>query len=121
VGKCLGTKQDGSQCTVSVNPPQRHCWWHDPANSVKRQRAASRGGKGKANRELHDLKRQLQELADDVRAGRIERGIGSVVNQILNTRLRVVELEHKSRATQELADEVGRLEEEVRNRIGVRS
>jgi archaellum component FlaC len=117
VRKCLGTKRDGGQCTVTVNPPHKYCWWHDPANSVKRRLAASRGGKGKANRELHDLNRQLQELADEVRAGRLDRADAAVVNQILNTRLRLAELERKVKETQELSEQVEELETEIRARL----
>ena len=116
--KCLGNKRDGGRCTVTVNPPQEYCWWHDPANSAKRQLAASRGGKGKANRELHDLKRQLQELADEVRGGRLDRADAAVVNQILNTRLRLTELERKVRETETLVEQVEQLEDEVQRRIG---
>jgi hypothetical protein len=34
--RCAGTKRDGAPCTATVEPPQRYCWWHDPAN-IERQ------------------------------------------------------------------------------------
>ncbi len=37
---CLGTKRDNSPCTVTVEPPQTYCWWHDPANAQARKQAA---------------------------------------------------------------------------------
>ena len=65
-GRCAGTKRDGSPCTATVEPPQRFCWWHDPANADKRRRAASKAGKSKPSRELVGIKQRLSDLADDV-------------------------------------------------------
>jgi hypothetical protein len=67
---CRGTKRDGSRCTVSVEPPNGYCWWHDPANGEQRSRAASRGGrrtgKGRASVELRRLQGRFEDLADAV-------------------------------------------------------
>ncbi|MDP9478987.1 MAG: hypothetical protein M3R38_25460, partial [Actinomycetota bacterium] len=71
------------------------CWAHDPANAAQRRRTASRGGRGKPSREIRDLKKQLEALAEDVLGGRIDRGDAAVVNQILNTRARLIEVERK--------------------------
>lgn len=110
MAQCAGTKRDGSQCTQTVEQAQTHCWWHDPATSDKRQRAASRGGKGKASKEIRDLKRQLEDLADDVLKDRVERGAAVVVNQIINTRARLIELERKIKETEELEERIEALE-----------
>ena len=53
---CAGTKRNGERCTATVEPPQQYCRWHVPAYADERRRAASRGGKGKASRELRNLK-----------------------------------------------------------------
>jgi hypothetical protein len=45
MNRCLGIKRDNSPCTVTVEPPQTCCWWHDPSNADKRKQAAARGGK----------------------------------------------------------------------------
>jgi hypothetical protein len=86
--RCLGTKRDNSPCTVSVEPPQNYCWWHDPANAEERRRAASKGGKragrGRPTVELARLQARFEELADQVLAGTVERGIAAVVAQLLN-------------------------------------
>ena len=70
--KCRGAKRDGSQCTVTVNPPQIYCWWHDPANHERRRKAASRGGKAKASSVGKDLHALLEDITKRVVAG--ERG-----------------------------------------------
>jgi hypothetical protein len=112
--RCPGTKRDGSPCTVSVEPPQIYCWWHDPANADARQRAASKGGKrggrGRPQDELAGVKAQLQDLVRDVLAGDLETGRAAVVNQLINTRLRAIELERKIKETDELEARIEALE-----------
>jgi hypothetical protein len=109
--RCAGTKRDNSPCTATVEPPQRYCWWHDPANADKRRRAASRAGRSKPSRELSGLKTQLQDLTRDVLAGNLETGRAAVANQLINTRLRAIELERKIRETEELEARIEALEQ----------
>jgi hypothetical protein len=109
--RCLGFKQNGVQCTATVEPPLRYCWWHDPANADKRRRSASKAARSKPSREIRDLKKQLEDLAKDVLAGRVDRGNAVVVNQILNTRARLIELERKVKETEELEERLERLEQ----------
>jgi LPS O-antigen subunit length determinant protein (WzzB/FepE family) len=109
--RCAGTKRDNSPCTATVEPPQEYCWWHDPANAEKRRRAASKAGKSKPSRELVELKAQLQDLTQDVLAGRLETGRAAVANQLINTRLRAIELERKIRETDELEARIEVLEQ----------
>lgn len=82
-----------------------------PANASKRQRMASRAGSGKSSCEIRDLKKQLEDLVRDVLAGNVERGNAVVVNQILNTRARLIELERKVRETDELEERLDALEQ----------
>jgi hypothetical protein len=107
---CAGNKRDGSQCTATVEPPQTHCWWHDPANAEARRRAASRGGKAKPSRELVAVKTQLQEMANGVLTGEIDRAAASVAGQLLNIKLRAIEQERKLRETEDLEARIEALE-----------
>jgi hypothetical protein len=105
---CAGTKRDGGRCTATVEPPKTYCWWHDPTNAQARRRAAAKGGKGKAGRELTSIKQRLSELADDVLEGKTEKGVAAVVSQVLNVYLRAISVELKVKEVTELE---GRLEE----------
>jgi len=58
---------------------------------------------------MKDLKAQLEDLSNDVLAATIEPKVGAVVNQILNTRVRVIEAERRWRESDELAREVEEL------------
>ncbi len=108
--RCAGTKRDNSPCTATVEPPQRFCWWHDPANADKRRRAASKAGKSKPSRELADIKQRLSGLADDVLEGRRDKGVAAVASQVLNVYLRAVSVELKAKEQQDLIERLEALE-----------
>lgn len=115
--RCAGNKRDGGRCTVIVAPPDTYCYQHDPSRSEERKRNASKGGKSRgAPSEIADLKNQLKDLADGVLSSKIERADAVVVNQILNTRARPIELERKVRETDELEARLEALESVLKGR-----
>jgi len=122
MNRCLGTKRDNSPCTVSVEPPQTYCWWHDPANADARKQAAARGGKragrGRPQAELSDIKRRLSDLADDVLEGRRDKAVAAVVSQVLNVYLRAVSIEMKLKEQLELVERLEALEEGLQQTRG---
>jgi hypothetical protein len=99
---CAATKRDGSPCTLPSYGASDLCWAHSPQTAERRRRGQSRGGRNKPNREIADLKKQLEGLAEDVLKGQVERGTAAVVNQLLSTRLRAIELERKIREQDEI-------------------
>jgi hypothetical protein len=101
---------------VVVGPGQTHCYAHDPGRAEERKRNASRGGKSKGNSEIADLKKQLRDLAADVLTGEVGRSEAAVVNQILNTRARLIELERKIREQEELEARLEALEDVLKAR-----
>ncbi len=116
--RCAGTKRDNSPCTATVEPPQRYCWWHDPANADKRRRAASKAGKSKPSRELTGIKQRLSDLAAAVLEGRQDRADAAVAGQLFNTYLRAVSVELKAREQQELTERLEALEEALKRSQG---
>ena len=118
--KCAGTKRDNSPCTATVEPPQRFCWWHDPGNADKRRRAASKAGKAKPNRELASIKTRLSDLADDVLADKVEKGVAAVASQVLNVYLRAMSVELRVREQMELIERLESLEEGLEQQRGER-
>ena len=115
MNRCLGTKRDNSPCTVSVEPPQTYCWWHDPANADARKQAAARGGKragrGRPQAELSDLKRRLSEVIDAVLEGSQDRGRAAVAIQGFNALRAVLEQERKIKETEDLEARIQALED----------
>lgn len=110
---CAGTGRNGSPCTVSVEVEQEYCWWPSPANAEARQQAASRGGRAKSNPLARSLHRQLENLADDVATGALAPYKAAVIVQVVNARIRLVEVE---RRVAEQEDLLARLEQLERNR-----
>ena len=107
---CRATKRDGSPCTLPSSGSEGLCWAHDPANAERRRRGQSRGGRSKPSRELAATKSQLQQMADKVLAGELDRSAAAVAGQLLNIKLRVVELERKIREADELEARLEALE-----------
>jgi hypothetical protein len=111
-GRCSGITREGTRCERSADGPNGLCWLHDPGRSEDRRRAASRAGRSKPSQELSGLKAQLQDLAQDVLAGELETGRAAVANQLINTRLRAIELERKIRETEGLEARLASLEQQ---------
>jgi hypothetical protein len=111
---CTATKRDGSPCTLPAQGQQGLCWAHDPKNAERRRRGASRGGRAKARAELPQLKTLLTDLTERVLAGELDTGRASVANQLINTRLRAIEVERKIREAEEIEERLTALEEALR-------
>jgi hypothetical protein len=104
------TKRDGAPCTLPATGSSGLCWAHDPANAEKRRTMASRAARSKPSKELAGVKAQLQDLADKILAGRVARADAAVVGQLLNIKLRAVEIERKVRETEEFEERISALE-----------
>jgi hypothetical protein len=114
MAKCSAIKADNGRCKVEAMPGAEWCWNHHPDYEEARRRRASKGGKrGGRSRpqvELSGLKAQLEDLTRDVLAGDLETGRAAVANQLINTRLRTIDLERKIKETDELEARIEALE-----------
>jgi len=116
VSICKATKRNGEPCTLPANGKQGYCWAHDPATAEQRKRRASRGGRAKARAELPQLKTLLSDLTEQVLSGETPAGVAAVANQLINTRLRAIEVERKIREADEIEERITALEDLARNR-----
>jgi len=93
---------------------------HHPDHADERRRHGSKGGKragrGRPQAELSDIKRRLSDLADDVLAGRLDKGVAAVASQVLNVYLRAVSVELKVREQAELIERLEALEDALEQR-----
>jgi hypothetical protein len=110
MAQCRGTKRDGSQCTATVNPLQTYCWWHDPENSERRRTTAAKGGKAKAGKAAKGLHELLEALTQQVIDGELETSKGAVANQLIGTRIRLLEYERRLKELLELEERLEALE-----------
>jgi hypothetical protein len=108
--QCPTLKRDGNRCSGSVPEGKYFCWFHDPANSDKRRRAASKGGKGNRSKVSKDLHLLLEDLTERVINGGLEPYPASVAGQLIGVRLRLLEFERKVKETEELEERLAELE-----------
>ena len=119
MARCPAIKATGERCKGDALPGAGWCYSHDPGRAEERRRNASRGGKsgggGRGSGELAGIKALLSELTNRVLGGEgveaLETGRAAVANQLVNTRLRAVELERRIRETDELEERIEQLEQ----------
>ncbi len=88
MARCAAIKPDGERCKGRAIEGSEWCWNHNPAHADERRRhgakGGKRGGRGRPTVELAKLQARFEELAEQVLAGEIERGVGAVAGQLLN-------------------------------------
>jgi hypothetical protein len=116
--QCIGVKPNSELCKGVASRGSDYCPAHDPARKEARHRNASKAARSKPGREIKDLKVQLEDLAADVLSRKTEPKIGAVVNQLLNTRVRLLETERRIKETEELEREVSELRDLLEAKSG---
>jgi len=113
--KCSGITQAGTTCKGIPIEGSQWCYVHHPDHAEERRRHGSKGGKrggrGRPQAELSDIKRRLSDLADDVLEGRQDKGVAAVASQVLNVYLRAISVQTKLKEQLELVQRLESLEE----------
>ncbi len=119
---CSGIRADGGRCKAQARRNSEWCIGHDPDQAEARRRRASKGGKrggrGRPQAELAEVKSILRGLAGSVLQGTTDRQDAAVVGQLLNTVIRAVSVELKAREQLELVERLEMLEEALEQRKG---
>lgn len=114
MSKCTAITRGGGRCKGTAIDGSGLCHAHHPDRAEQRKRAARRGGKrggrGRPQQELADIKARLSELAEQVLADEVNRSNAAVAGQILNTVIRAVSVELKAREQLDLFERVEELE-----------
>jgi hypothetical protein len=108
---CRATKRNGEPCTLSATDSNGYCWAHSPAHAAERKQNAAKGGKGRIGGKLKELEDKLEALYDAIEGGTMDRGTGAVLNQVLNTHVRLIEARHKLSELEELERQVAAIVE----------
>jgi hypothetical protein len=118
----LQTKpRHGGRCKAEAMPEAEWCWNHPDYEQARRRRASKggkRGGRGRPQAELSDIKRRLSDLADDVLEGRQDKAVAAVASQVLNVLLRAISVETKLKEQFELVERLESLEEGLEQNRG---
>jgi hypothetical protein len=112
---CSGIRADGGRCKAQAMRGSAYCVGHDPDQAEARQRRASKGGKrggrGRPQADLTDLKRRISEVIDAVLEGSQDRGRAAVAIQGFNALRAVLEQERKIKETEDLEGRIQALED----------
>ncbi len=112
--KCTAITQGGSRCKGIAIDSSGYCHAHHPDRAEQRSQAArkggQRGGRGRPQVELGDIKERLKRLANGVLLGKIDRADAAVVGQLYNTLVRCISVELKAREQMELIERLEQLE-----------
>ena len=114
--KCGAIKANGERCGRIVGPSQVYCYARDPSNADKRRRDAVKAGRSSPNTELKEIKASIKELTERVLTGGVETGPAAIANQLMNTRLRIIELERRWKEVGELEGRLEALEDVLKRR-----
>ncbi len=114
IARCAFIKADGERCQGVATGGAEWCYSHDPSRAEERRRNASRGGRaggrGRADNELTTIKALCEDLTERVLAGELPTGPAAVANQLINTRLRAIEVERKVKEQEEILPRLDALE-----------
>jgi hypothetical protein len=124
LAKCAAITQAGTACKGIPIDDSSYCYVHYLDHAAERRRHGSRGGKRggreRPTSELQEVKTLLATLTARVLREEgtepLETGPAAVANQLINTRLRAIEIERKIKETEELEARLETLEEVLKGR-----
>jgi hypothetical protein len=119
--RCTAITRGGDRCKGIVTDGTDYCYAHSPARAQERAHYAKKGGRiGKRSRASLDLKRlqhRLEELAQKVLDGEVDRANAAIAGQLLGAARACIRDALAAREQEELIERLEALEaaEEARN------
>jgi len=114
MASCSGITGAGDRCRAIAITDSDYCHAHHPDRAEARQRSASKGGKrggrGRPQAELNDIKDRIRTMVENVLAGSVDRADAAVCGQLYNTLIRAVSVELKVAEQRELVERLEELE-----------
>jgi hypothetical protein len=114
LAKCTAITRGGARCKGIAIDGSGYCYAHSPDHADARRRAARkggyRGGRGRPVLTASEVADQVQDLSDKVLAGELGRADAAVCGQLLNVKLRALEVGRKLREAEDLERRMEELE-----------
>ena len=118
--ECSASTRSGEPCRGVAIRGSEWCPAHHPEYADARRRHAARGGRrggrGRPAVAAADVAEQMQRLADKTLAGEVDRATAAVCGQLLNVKLRALEVGRKLRESEELEARLEELERVLEQR-----
>ena len=112
---CSGIKRDGGRCKAQAIQDSAYCFNHHPDYESQRRSAKSRGGRrggrGRPQTEIARISARIEEIAEGILAGEVDKGKGAVSGQLLNYVLGGLRIGLQAREQEELIARLEVLEE----------
>jgi hypothetical protein len=103
MSQCSFTKANGERCRLPCQPQHDVCWNHNPNNANKRRRTASSGGRAKADKEVREVKKEIQGLIARVRDDGFDPTAANAINRLYQTLLQYIIVERGIYREEDLA------------------
>jgi hypothetical protein len=88
MNRCSSIKANGERCGSVAMRGEQWCYVHNPNLEEARQRNNSKGGRragrGRPQVEIARICDRIEEIAEGILAGEIDKGPGAVAGQLLN-------------------------------------
>ena len=117
MARCSGIKGDGERCKGEALEGSAWCYSHHPEHRETLRQNGSKGGRrsGRGRHkstvaEVNAVLAELEEVVKLVRDGKMERADGAVVGQLLNYKLRALEVKMKAREHDEWGEKLAAIE-----------
>ena len=120
MGQCSAITRSGVRCKGVVVRASEWCAAHHPDYQGQRRTGASRGGKSRASTTTKRLHELLEDLTQRVIDGELETSRGAVANQLIGTRIRLLEYERRLKELEELEERLEALEQTQEQKGGKR-
>ena len=78
---------------MAAQGQQDVCWNHDPKNAEQRRKQASRAATAKADKEVREVKKEIQLLISRVRDDGFDPTAANAINRLYATLLEYIKLE----------------------------
>jgi hypothetical protein len=92
---CGATTKAGKPCQRPAQGHGEFCIGHDPTKAGERRRTASRGGRGKTNKEVRFVKQLMDGLTAKVLNGEVQPAVSHAIVALQNIKLRAIEVERR--------------------------
>ena len=87
MSQCRAITAKGEHCENAAHGSQDVCWSHDPKNTEKRSRNASKAATAKANTEFREVKAEIRELIRAVKEHGFDVSRANTMNRLYQTLL----------------------------------
>ncbi len=111
--RCRATKANGERCKAPATEPNGYCWAHSPEHAEHRRRITSKAGRGRKHTTTSAVDAVLAELDEViklVRSGQTQSREGAVIAQLMNTKLRGLELRMRAVEHEEWGNKLTEIE-----------